>query len=471
MSSHRRSFARPLPLNPLAACVAALLAVTDASATPAHPAGAVVVTNCLDHGPGSLRQAVIDSQFGSDPIDLTQLTCSQITLTTGRIDVSRNVLLQGPGSGLLTIDGANIDRIFNQNGPYQLAVYGMTLQRGYSSAFGGGCIYSKGPLLLNDTVITGCKVFDFASSGAYEGGGVLVNSSLSAIDSAIVDNEIYSALGYAFGGGAFVSGDALLSSSTISGNHISNASGGITQSGGIHVVGKLFMTYSTISNNSVSGLPASPGGTAGAHVAGGAVISNSTISGNTADGGGGGLSITGSAASPNMITNSTISGNTASAVAGVYARGPTTIANSTIAFNTETTFANGAGLRLAYSLADIESSIIANNTSPGTTQNIGLGISGGVAGANNLIGASPSVSLPPGTIGGDPILLALADNGGPTKTHALGPGSPAIDAGNNTAALTNDQRGLGFPRVVGVAPDIGAFEGVDTDRIFANGFD
>ena len=470
MSSHRRSFALPLPLNPLAACLAALLAVTDAGATPVRPAGAVVVTNCLDSGGGSLRQAVIDSGPG-DAIDLTQLTCSQITLTTGRIDVARDVLLQGPGSGLLTIDGANLDRIFNQNGPYQLAVYGMTLQRGYSNAFGGGCIYSKGPLLLNDTVITGCKVFDIASSASYKGGGVLVNSSLSAIDSAIVDNEIYSSLGYTFGGGAFVSGDVLLASSTISGNNISNASGGITDSGGIDVGGRLLMMYSTISNNSVDGLPGSPGSIGGARVAGGAVISNSTISGNTADGGVGGLRLYGSAASPNVITNSTISGNTASAIGGVYARGPTTIANSTIAFNTETTFANGAGLRLAYSLADIESSIIASNTSSGTTQNIGLGISGGVTGANNLIGPSPSVSLPPDTIGGNPVLLALADNGGPTKTHALGPGSPAIDAGNNNAALANDQRGTGFLRVVGVAPDIGAFEGVDTDRIFANGFD
>ena len=165
MSSRKRSFAHSLPLNPLAACLAALLAVTDSGATPAHPTGAVVVTNCLDSGPGSLRQAVFDSQPG-DPIDLTQLTCSQITLTTGRIDVSRDVLFLGPGSGLLTIDGNNTDRIFNQNGPYQLAVYGITLQRGYSNAFGGGCIYSGGPLLLNDTVITGCKVFDIASSAS-----------------------------------------------------------------------------------------------------------------------------------------------------------------------------------------------------------------------------------------------------------------------------------------------------------------
>ncbi len=466
----RPSPARALCLTPIAACLAALLGATDACAAAAHPRGAVVVTNCLDSGAGSLRQAVIDSGPG-DGIDLTQLSCSQITLTSGRIDVSRDVLFRGPGSGLLTIDGDNHDRIFNQDGVNTLAVYGMTLQHGYASGFGGGCIYSKGSLQLNDTVITGCKVFDIASSATYRGGGVLVNETLTAIDSAIVDNQIYSSLGNALGGGAYVGGDVLLDHSTVSGNSITNASGGITGSGGLDAGGQLFMMYSTIANNAVGGLPGSPGTAGGARVVGGALISNSTISGNTADGGVGALMIYGSAASPNAITNSTISGNTASAVGGIYARGPTTIANSTIAFNTETAFARGAGLRLAYSLADIESSIIASNTSPSAAQNIDLGISGGVTGANDLIGSSPSVTLPPGTIQTDPHLVALADNGGPTKTHALGPGSPAIDAGNNNAALTNDQRGTGFARQIGAAPDIGAFEGVDTDRIFANGFD
>jgi len=300
---------------------------------------------------------------------------------------------------------------------------------------------------------------------------VLVNSTLSMINSTLTNNQIYSALGNGFGGGASVSGDVVLDHSTITHNSVSNASGGITQSGGMDITGKLFMMYSTISDNAVSGLPNSPGGIGGARVVGSAVISNSTISGNTGDGGVGGLMIYGSAASPNVITNSTISGNTAHAIGGIYARGPTTIQNSTIAFNTETLFANGGGLRLAYSLADIESSIIASNTSSGADQNIGLGISGGVTGAQDLIGPSGTVTLPPGTIQSDPLLLPLADNGGPTKTHALGGGSPAVDAGNDNASLSTDQRGTGFPRSVGGGPDIGAFEGVDTDTIFANGFD
>jgi len=56
----------------------------------------------------------------------------------------------------------------------------------------------------------------------------------------------------------------------------------------------------------------------------------------------------------------------------------------------------------------------------------------------------------------DPKLGPLANNGGPTLTMALLPGSPAIDAGNTSLAPATDQRG--FPRPAGLAADIGAFE-------------
>src|SRR5205823_3549799 len=57
-----------------------------------------------------------------------------------------------------------------------------------------------------------------------------------------------------------------------------------------------------------------------------------------------------------------------------------------------------------------------------------------------------------------PLLDALKDNGGPTKTMALLPGSPAIDAGDNKDTPEFDQRGPGFPRIVNDIIDIGAFE-------------
>jgi len=60
--------------------------------------------------------------------------------------------------------------------------------------------------------------------------------------------------------------------------------------------------------------------------------------------------------------------------------------------------------------------------------------------------------------GTNPQLLALAFNGGSTRSHGLAPTSPAIDSGGNSLSLTSDQRGTGFVRTYGSATDIGAFE-------------
>src|SRR5262249_34310098 len=81
----------------------------------------------------------------------------------------------------------------------------------------------------------------------------------------------------------------------------------------------------------------------------------------------------------------------------------------------------------------------------------GTGMTGLVNGVNgNQVGTAANPI--------DPRLGPLADNGGPTLTHALLPGSPAIDAGNNAYATDFDQRGPGFPRIVNGLIDIGAFE-------------
>jgi len=92
-----------------------------------------------------------------------------------------------------------------------------------------------------------------------------------------------------------------------------------------------------------------------------------------------------------------------------------------------------------------------------------------LSGASNLIRTS-TATLPPDTLFTDPLIAPLADNGGATFTHALLPGSPAVDAGSNVADLEFDQRGTGYPRQMGHATDIGAFE-VYADPIFADGFE
>ena len=144
------------------------------------------------------------------------------------------------------------------------------------------------------------------------------------------------------------------------------------------------------------------------------------------------------------------------------------IYNSTIAFNTSGSY-GAAGVFAESDTLRLESTIISDN-SPSGMYAADLDGSAVLSGHNNLVKiVGSNMTLPTGTLRTDPHLGPLQDNGGPTQTQALMPDSPAIDAGNNTAKFTYDQRWTGFSRVVGVAADIGAFE-YDPDIIFVNGF-
>ena len=85
---------------------------------------------------------------------------------------------------------------------------------------------------------------------------------------------------------------------------------------------------------------------------------------------------------------------------------------------------------------------------------------------NCLIQVTNNVALPGANniFGQDPLVAPLADNGGFTLTHALKRNSPAIDKGSNPTNLVCDQRGAGFPRQMGAAVDIGAYESKPTLR-------
>jgi hypothetical protein len=110
----------------------------------------------------------------------------------------------------------------------------------------------------------------------------------------------------------------------------------------------------------------------------------------------------------------------------------------------------------------VESAIVAGNTGGAGDLYVPAN-SKAVQVAHSAIGVTTSITLTPDSgnnlpFGTDPKLGPLADNGGPTQTVALLPGSPAIDAGANPTGLVFDQRGFNFARVAGAAADIGAFE-------------
>jgi hypothetical protein len=227
---------------------------------------------------------------------------------------------------------------------------------------------------------------------------------------------------------------AFLVTVDLSGLTLANGHG--DDGGGIENLGTLTVSNSTLSANSA----ASHGG--GIHNAGALTVRNSTLSGNHTDGTGG--AIMNDPTCTLTVSNSTLSGNSSADSGGGIdnAQGTVTVSNSTLSGNSVPYV--GGGIFNDGTLT-VNNSIVANSPSGGD-------IYGSYMGSHNLTG---TVALGP-----------LADNGGPTKTHALPAGSPAINAGDNATVppgLTTDQRGPGFPRIVGGTVDIGAFEFLPTN--------
>ena len=463
-------------LRPLAAAFALALAC-DASSAVARPAEprTLVVGNCDDSGAGSLRDAVSRADDG-DTIDLTQLTCSTITLSTGAILIGTHGLtLHGPGNHALAISaaGGSHESLIEDLGGGLLTIDGIDLQFGakYSDKdAAGGCVYTAGDLAVHDSRVSFCGVH--AGDHVASGGALYAMGSVTLTN---VDVEFcgVTTSGTARGGGVFSGGDMILIDSRVSGCRNATPSNGV--GGGIYVGGDLDMKYSTLDNNANDDAIYGDGG--GAFVRGRATIYWSTISNNRATVGGG-IDLSGDGSGTAVIADSTISNNYAHAGGGIATFMPLSLENSTVAFNriaepTSTPFeyAFSAGIAVRAAAATLASTIVANNVigdDPGEAADIGGDLPNTIGGMLNLV-MSSAFAMPADTIADDPRLAPLAGNGGPTQTHALLPGSPALDHGA-ADDLETDQRGPGFPRVQNGIADIGAYE-ADPDLVFANGFD
>lgn len=449
--------------------IAALLQATCLAAT-------FEVTTAADSGTGSLRQAMISAGGNgvSDTITFTGLVFTDavpdfIDLASPLPTVLTEIVIDGPGADKLSIRRpANAPSKFRiidvlKGGDLQLSALTITGgdRTGVSGGGGpqGGGIYSQfGVLTLNRVNVTG--------NG---GGGIYaVETTLSITDSLISGNDAM----INNGGGIATSGGVIkVIGSSVNGNKAVRG-GGISANGG-----NLTMVRCSVSGNTLN--PTYPDFSAGGAIFstdGAVTLVQSTISGHTAYRFGGGISHSGG--SLNLL-QTTVSGNSApdgggiwvgySAISSRYASN-VTISQCTIFGNTSTT--KGGGI---YSWADqgtlsISNSIICGNPGgnyfkPGTLPTLTL------AGRNLLDDAS--LQAGENVIIGDPMLSKLQYNGGPTLTHALLSGSPAIDAVNSspipadtfdldgdldfTEPLPLDQRGNGFTRTNGIL-DIGAFE-------------
>ncbi|HXQ89602.1 MAG TPA: choice-of-anchor Q domain-containing protein [Solirubrobacterales bacterium] len=399
-----------------AACVPAGSAVADP-----YP-----VTSTENSGEGSLRAAILaaNAHTGADtiPIEVT----GAIELQSALQVIFDPVAIVGPGAGQLAVrraaavgPGFSIFGFSPDASPSSLG--GLTVSYG-QAAFGGGIRNSEGSLTLTRVVVRGNEAIEEGGTEAgAEGGGVYSEGPLTLRETVVTENTARasggSTLTKALGGGVVVTAPLTVEASTISGN-VAEASGdgnAVTAQGG----GLL-------------------GGTE-------ATISRSTISGNSVDADGGASQLR--------------------AQGGGVQSYEATISASTLAGNSATSAGLSLGANL-YSIlsTSVRDTIVADalgeaGSCSGTPEIDSGGFNLDEDGSCEFEAGSDLSGVPAGL---DPV---LRDNGGPTPTHALLPGSIAIDRGSSFGE-TVDQRGLprpsDFPAIGnkegGDGSDIGAFE-------------
>lgn len=429
------------------------------------PSGAtLVVGNCNDDGPGSLRGTIAGAASG-DTVDASGLACGTISLTTGAIAVVVDDLtLIGPGPAALQVaNGAKYGRVFRHQGTGTLDLLGLTISGGVvspaasESGTDGGCIFSNGNVNLGNA-------FDPANAAQ----GVVVRDCTAVSTAAGVP---------ARGGGVFAANGVSLASSLVTGcSAVAQDAATVSSGGGVFASGAVFsMKYSEVRESRASG-PSGIGGGIAAAFMDTVSVSHSTIAGNEASARAGGAYLGTHNGEEVVIDNSTISGNVSTAGEGgliVNVQSGSIVGAIRLLSNTITANRSDAAGALAGALlggpVELQGTIVSANLSGGVPRDLKIDV--GATGADNLVGAAIGTPPPNGlVISDDPRLAPLTNGGGPTRTHALRPDSPALDAGNNAIGSDTDQRGAGFSRTLGARADIGAFER-DPDVIFRSGFE
>lgn len=386
----------------------------------------ITVTSTADSGSGSLRNAIANANSG-DTIQFDVSTNgTPIQLTSGELAISSSLTITGNGAANTIIDAQQSSRIFDiTSAAGNVTLGGMTLENGKTTAAGrssaggaGGAIFSASTatLALSADVLTGNSTTGNQASG----GAIFANGPVTIVNSTISGNST-SGPNAAYGGAIYSAAAVSVLGSTLSGN----STAGIHSYGGaLFTFGDIKLTNSTVTGNRTTGA----GSNAGAIWTGAALTAiNSTVAQNSAS-----------------------SGQTGGIYQWIFDGTPAiTLKNTIVAQNTDNGTApdlriiGGANVTVTHSL-------IGDNTGTGLTEGHGGG---------NLIGGPTNGLI-------DPLLGALADNGGPTQTMELLTGSPAIDAGsaadavdpNTSATLTSDQRGAPFVRTFGTEVDMGACE-------------
>jgi predicted outer membrane repeat protein len=487
----------------------------------AHPA-TLTVTNTNDAGPGSLRQALANANNGdvitfavTGTIVLTtgELLVHKSTIISG--PGAANLTVDGNAASrafhILPNLNVSITGLTITNG---VAAGNPTR--------GGGIYNDHAALTLNDCTISGNRagsgggVYNDNSSSGHGSitisgsslsgntarfGGAIYNDGFDTGDAGLtITNSTFTGNSADFGGciynDSFAGSASFALRDTAFAGNAAHASGGCIYNDVVKGYGTQTLTNSSLRDNSA----ADRGGSIYSHHAQSFTLTNCTISNNSAQNRGGGVYNDGSQQGAAWLTinSSTLNGNSATTGGGIFNDGEQQgdtqlqITNSTISDNTAS---YGGGLASDgyygfYVAVQINNSTFSGNsatnsgggiyvTGEGSQQvivNLANTILKAGAVGNNIFNDSGTVSSfgynlsndscdglltgPGDQTNTEPMLGPLQDNGGPTPTHALLPGSPAIDTGDPALDPPSvyDQRGPGFSRVVNGRIDIGSFE-------------
>ncbi len=359
---------------------------------PVPPPTSAIVTNAANAGAGSLRDIAATVAPGGTITFDPALAGSTIALS-GPIELKQNVSIDASDAPGLVLDGGGSDRILVVDAGVTASVSNLTMTNGYGFQL-AGAVLNNGDLTLDAVEVVG-NVMTTDNGDFWQGGGGIYNgdgASLTLINSTVSNNDS----GWAGGGiYSFFNATTTIENSTISGNTTADVGGGL----------RLLSDAS---------------------------ITNSTIGGNTATGWHGGAVF----ATDGVVdlTNVTVADNASAGPSALFVGtfGPT---SATLNLSNTIVSDAAAGCFVAYFGAGaVELNADANNVftdatcSPGTSDQVVEN-----AGLNDL-----------------------ADNGATTKTHALTPTSPAIDAADAGLCPEADQRGILRPQ--GSGCDVGAFE-------------
>ncbi|MVF14211.1 hypothetical protein FT643_18900 [Ketobacter sp. MCCC 1A13808] len=452
--ARRRVNSSLFSIHPLAAAVAASLRRTVRNVAPATGLACILaapgfanaatfqVTNINDAGPGSLRQAVLDTNGnpGADEIVFDASVSGTLNLTSGPLELVDSVAVTGPGSGVLSIDAGGSSDIFvisnsSVNLEPDLHFAGLTLSHA-TRAISASLYMVRPAVTIDDCILSGnveSAIFMYGYNGDISvnasnselsgngGHGILIQSTRYARPSEVVVEDVIISGNQGYGVAGFN-----LDITAVRSEIRSNAIGLFSRGQWDTVNNDLDVKDSVIVDNEGNGV---------SHIGWGSLnLENSTITGNGKAG-----VLLASLNSSVSISSSTITGNGAHGVncSDLRDRSELNISNSIIAGNGVDM---GSDLSSCDTLYSLHHSLVQNP------------------------GAADIVDTPSGSniVGVDPLLGPLQDNGGSTLTHALLDGSPAIDQGDNATCPDTDQRGIARPQdgnADGLSTcDMGAYE-------------